>query len=188
MTSDFSRLVDTIIGPLLRNYGFELNGQAADYARYSSGKTGVVFTWNRYSGEVSVAFDISLSANLKCSLRDVVAFHSCNPLHSNLLFQAHSEKNLVAICRVIKSLMEDYCLEILHASMDIFLSVTDFARQRDCQFTDDVVSYPKRMAAESAWARKDYLEVVRLYSSIQTFLTESERRRLDYAIRHSSSD
>ncbi|HEY0659308.1 MAG TPA: hypothetical protein VGD05_12575 [Pyrinomonadaceae bacterium] len=49
------------------------------------------------------------------------------------------------------------------------------------KYTQEIINKQQRQKAEEAWKQKDYAIVAKIYKSMKDFLSQSEKKKLEYS-------
>jgi len=109
------------------------------------------------------------------------------PLAQRPFFQASTEERLKAALNEIAQLLVRYGLPFLQNDADAFVALTQ-QRRIDCDiYAQERDLRQIREAADNAWHVSDYRTVVKLYRDKREFLTATETKRYEIALKHLSA-
>lgn len=120
---------------------------------------------------------------------EVVVVATCLGYHHNkeLRFPSDTEVLTDEIELNVK-LLREYCSDFLRGDFGSWTRVVDCLEERGklIELTRDGIAQEAELSAERelaqlAWSKKDFLEVITHYENIQSFLTASEKKKLEYA-------
>jgi phosphoribosylanthranilate isomerase len=78
-------------------------------------------------------------------------------------------------------LLHKYGKEYLNGNLTAFEKLRKDSEIKAEKYTQEIINKQRRQKAEEAWKQKDYRIVVEIYKSMKDFLTQVERKRLEYS-------
>jgi hypothetical protein len=109
-------------------------------------------------------------------------------------FFSNEEEAFIRDVELYVTVLEDYCSEFLRGDFTkwekIMRCLDEKGRQQEKE--RERIAQERRLneareAARTAWANKDYQQVIVMYESILPFLTPSEKKKLEYARRRTET-
>jgi len=183
----FSEAVQGAFGFLVAEFGFRITESNPTLVRYESERVFLNVYHGRRSYEIDVEIGrLPLVERRRYRLPDVLGAIAGLEDKRDTYFQASNGPVVERCVRAIADLVAKHYGPVLRGEPAVFDSIGAYTAERDAAYTKEVVQRPVRAAADKAWRAKDYEKVRELYGSIRNDLSPVERKRLDYAERHSS--
>ncbi len=179
----FASCVGSILQPLLVANGLAEVQVTSHVADFASPNASIHIARDPYSYEIDARISHRGAPERTFSIADLVDAAGGDSARERCFSQAASPANMEAAFADIARLLSEYGHEALRGDYAIFERMADIVNARSKELTDKVVDAAARQAAESAWERKDYLAVQRLYASLTGPLTDVEVARLEFARR-----
>lgn len=181
----FSEAARSAFSFLVTDYGFRLMESNPTYVRYET----EALVLNVYHGRISYEIDVEigrLPETERCRYRlpDVLGALAGLEDKRATYFQASNKSAVEKCVRAIAGLVARHYAPVLRGEPAVFDSIRTYTAARDAAYTKEVAQRPVRAAADDAWRSKNYEKVKELYGSIRSDLSVVERKRLDYAERH----
>lgn len=150
--------------------------------RYESEKVfvGVYYHPARY--ECDAAIGLNSNNNRSYSIGELLALEKDFDLTPNYSFdkltQAEiTERNVSWLASILQKYGEKY----LQGNLPAFEKLRKDSETKAEIYTQKIINEQQRRKAEEAWKRKDYDAVVEIYKSIKNFLSQSEKKKLEYS-------
>jgi len=179
----FAELVSKYFWYLETEYGYRL-GESHDTAvRYQSSLLCVTVHHDRLSYEVDFFVSPrSSETSVTYALAPILKALAQGNVGATF-FQASTRSSLEDCVATIADVVHRWCDALLKADKVTLNKVHKAYCEMGEETTSHYVVTPIKEKAHDAWRRRDYEEVIRLCQSIESELTEVERKRLDYARR-----
>lgn len=171
---------------LVEELGFRLvKCEPPTFVRYESNKLFV----NVYHGRLSYEIDVEIGRlsdpyHRRYWIADVLGAILGWEDKSRTYFQASNQKALRGCIQVIADLVAKHYRPMLAGDLAVLDRVAAYASERNQAYERKSAERPVRNAADKAWRARDYAKVRELYESIRDSLTPVERKRLEYAEKH----
>lgn len=182
--SNFNDKVTRIFSFLEEKYNYKLVQEDITFVRYESSQVFINFYHGRSSYEIGVEMGLMTDQGKMARLTTLVEAVVPNYFKS-VTFQSADplivERCLEKIAKIIK---KSFKLLLLGDEKE-WDKVWIQQQLNVEQFVEKYNIDPVKENADKAWHRKEYKEVVKLYSSVEHYLTNTERKRLEYAKKQS---
>jgi len=169
------------IAPVLATHGFAISGENPYVVKFTSANVVLAVSHDRISYEIDVSFAPKADPSRRYSLRDILDLSWPARRDEHAFFQASQPGRIAECVRTIAGLLRDYGKTALTAEPATLAQMDDISRVRNEAYTKEVIQTPIRKAAEARWQDHDYVAVRDLYGSIESDLTQVEKKRLEYA-------
>jgi len=187
MSTKFSELAKGAFS-FLEDAGYRLTRTDAAEVQYESQKAFLVVTWDARSGELDALVGLlprSGKAMDEYSLADVMA--AAGVPASDCELNQISEERLGPFLGQLAEKLRTYALPAIAGDRMYFRRLETSRSARAETFMREMKLRKVRSEAEKAWRHRQLDRVVALFTSVESDLSESEARKLDYARRHQSS-
>lgn len=171
----------------LEGMGFRLTHSAANEVRYESSQSVVVIGWDVRSGELDVFIGLQpLTSPPKntYSLTDILGMEGALGHNYRMPPQVADENRLRPFVDQLAGNVRAHAQAALTGDRMYFRRLETFRHVKAEAFTRNVRLRQVRAAAEEAWQKRDFKIVADLYASVESDLTEAEKRKLNYAREH----
>jgi len=185
MSTRFSELAKRAFS-FLEEAGYRLTRTELAEVQYESHKAFVVVTWDPRSGELDALVGLlprSGTAIDEYSLADVMAADGV-PASDCEITQVSEEERLGSSLEQLAAKLRTHALPALAGDRMYFRRLETFRSARAAAFMREMKLRKVRSEAEEAWRHRQLDRVVALFASVESDLSESEARKLDYARRH----
>jgi hypothetical protein len=170
----------------LEGAGFRLTKSEPGQVQYESDKSFVVASWDPRSGELEAFVGLlprTGRAQDEYSLTDVmgvadVPASDCKPA------QVADEGRLAPFVDKLATDLRSHGQPALVGDRMYFRRLETFRGAKAERYMREMKLRQVRSEAEKAWQDRKYDRVANLYASVESDLTESESRKLDYARQH----
>ncbi|HLA04390.1 MAG TPA: hypothetical protein VJZ16_00265 [Syntrophales bacterium] len=174
---EFPEMVEHHFRFLEQELGFIMVEASETFIQYRS----QLFFVNIYHGRQSyeVGFEVGrideapLRYGLSALLMVVVPEYN-----GNTFFQARDKKTLQKSVERLAQIVKAHCHYLLMGDLETWKKLENIRQLEKKQLHQNYFVRPTKNEALGAWQRRDYEEVICKYETIETDLTEIERRRL----------
>ncbi|MSR57715.1 MAG: hypothetical protein EXS05_08585 [Planctomycetaceae bacterium] len=180
----FAEAVKTTLEAYLQSQGFSRAELSPQIVTFSSPNVTLTLSLDSFTHEIETSFALASNSRSHVSLAAVVEAATGSNHHEKLVFQAGSAAQVGECLADILELLKRYGAGVLHGDADAFERARAAVRSDVAMTMEYFPNQPLHAAAESAWRRRDFFEVKRLYESMTHQLTPTEVRRLEFARRH----
>lgn len=177
----FPKLVIRYFKFLERDFNFIVSRTTNTLVRYQSELLFINIYHGRNSYEIG--FELGVIGSLNTAVYDLpVILKTLVPAYKGLLyFQASNYADLKDCIKTISRIVIEYCKEALYGKELVLAEINNTYNTINKEATKLYSIKPIQDKALQAWQRKDYFEVVRLYTSIENEINQLERQRLIFA-------
>lgn len=177
---DFNGKVKRIFDFLIREEGFNLVTEDVTFIRYESHLVFINFYHGRSSYELGVEMGLLVEEDTVFRLPTIIA--ALAPDYTGqVVFQAGEPKIVEECLLKISALIKKYCVSLLNGDKTEWTKVSIQQQLNSQKLHEEYTINPVKEDAERAWKEKRYKDVVKLYSSVEHYLTNTEKKRLEYA-------
>lgn len=186
MLLEFSNNVKKHFDFLLGPYGFKCTKSNNHNVTYENQHVFITIHFdNGISFELDICFghhSMLFNENMQSfNLGELLRLYDVEKIEGYTFFQAATQNSLNRCIEKLSLLLKKYGHDVFTGNNRTFARLNEL-RLRECsQYARQKELTFARKDAEQAWQRKDYHNVVELYSKIYKLLTKSEKRKLDYA-------
>jgi hypothetical protein len=184
---NFVQMARDTLAPVLLKWGFHEvpTAETETELRYRNDVFDFVVGYNAYSFEIWVRMIPTQRSAESYSMSELMKLwkHPESSLYRD--FSATNEPALRLGLKRLANLLNDLrALGMSATSGEIFKlrSQKAFLTQ---QLQDEIICQQARAMAEKAWQNHNFVDVVRSLSTIEAFLSEAEKKKLDFAKKHS---
>jgi hypothetical protein len=175
-------------GFLEREYGFKRVEAGPWYVRY---ETDSVFVGIAFDGTRSYEFGISLgrkeypggSVKDSFDLGEIIRSKGLSGKNIRTGFQITKSESLEKFARMLSDTLKQYAREFLTGSSEAFDRVAEFVVREGEAYALETNLRHMRNKLDPAWKSKNYKKVVELLTPFKAELKNSERKKLDYALK-----
>lgn len=172
---------------LLKDYGFHLVKEETTFLRYENDKVFV----NIYHGRASfeLGFEIGLlpqsimDSETKHSLLEIIELHNKQKDLDYTFFQASTKDRVVEYIPKLSHLVKLYAKDALLGDASVFKKLGEIQLNKSNKYIKEMELRRTRQAVEKAWNVNNYSKVITLYETIKNYMTSSERKKFDYAVK-----
>ena len=177
VVTEFFRFLET-------EYGYRQTHRDPTCVEYKSGNLEIHVMHDLHSYEVELSITGGHAwQNQRFSLPEILG--GLAPDYPDKGFYQTTNKDLLRESVAdIAGLIRKYADALLRGSADAVHLVEMAVREEAERMFERHTIEPMKAEADAAWKRKDYAEVIALYTSIESYLNSLEKRRLDYAKSH----
>lgn len=171
----------------LENTGFRLAQVGSTRLQYQSDQSVVAIEWDPRSGGLEVFIGLLLKKGEPqemFSLSDLLNMQGVDAPRGRMPFQVADEDSLAPFLDNLAEDTRTHAQSALAGDRIFFRRLNTFRSAQSQAYMRDMELRRVRSEAERAWRDRDLNNVIRLYGSIESDLTESERGRLVYARKH----
>ena len=165
--------------------GFRLARVNADQLRYESASSVVVIDWDTRSGELEASVGLRSSGGQPqdmYSITDVLGMEGVSDRKAPA--QVADENRLKPFVDQLAEDIRAHAQPALKGDHKFYGRLETFRHANAEAFTRNMKLQQVRSEAEIAWQKREFEKVVRFYATIETDLTEAEKRKLEYARQH----
>jgi hypothetical protein len=169
----------------LEGAGFRLKQSDAGQLRYESAQSVVDIVWDARSGELEAFVGLYPQTGLPkdtYSLTDVCGMEAVPD--RKMPPQVADENRLRPFVDQLAEDMRVHAQPALAGDRMFFRRLETYRHARAEAFGRSVKLQQVRSAVEDAWRKRDFKKVIGLYASVESDLTEAEKRKLEYAREH----
>lgn len=174
----------------LENAGFDLVQHDSARLQYETDQSVVAVEWDVRSGEMDVSIGLQPKNGEQkemFSLTDILDMQSVNVPERKMPFQVADESRLGPF---VKKLAEDtriHAQPALSGDRMFFRRLEVFRGVQAQAYMHAMQLRHVRSEAEKAWHKREFDKLISLYASIEKELSESEKRKLNYARKHAGN-
>lgn len=181
---DFSIKVKDIFKFLVSKYNFRLIEEVETFVRYESDTVFINFYHGRSSFEIGVEMGLlKHEGDSRFRLPTIMA--ALAPEYKERVFFQANESKVVEKCLIkVSELLQKYCIALIKGDESTFLKVSVQQQLEGAKLHEEYTINPVKEDADKAWHEKRYADVVKLYSSVEHYLTNTEKKRLEFARKH----
>jgi hypothetical protein len=168
---------------LVSEYGFTIASEAKDLLEYETqdvivhvGFYGYAFELYINIGHKKITYDGNI---ITFSINEILGYK--NSPEQDCPFQAASPEKLEILIKEIASLYKKYAQDFLLGQKDEFNNLLANRNQKTKDYALIKQLKLMREKADKAWRNKSFPEIIKLFSEFEEHLTESERKKLEYA-------
>jgi hypothetical protein len=175
----------------LKDMGFRLVECKTTFVRYESSEVFVNIYHGRASFELGVEIGSINEPSEKFTLQDIITWAGAEKAEGfgqHVMFQVSSRNGVNEFVPKLAHLVARYGAAFLKADASAYHSVRESRLRSAAEFEKNINLKNARRRADVAWHAKDYVQVVKLYSSLRQELSKVETKRLAYAERRVLSD
>jgi hypothetical protein len=172
----------------LESTGFRHANDEPGLVHYESDRSFVTVSWDSRSGELDAFVGLlprTAEAQDSYSIADVLGAAGV-PASDCKLAQVADEGRLGPFVEKLATDLRMHAQPALVGDRMYFRRLEAFRAAKADRYMREMKLRQVRSEAEKAWRDRQYDRVVSLYSSVESDLTESETRKLDYARQHRS--
>jgi hypothetical protein len=183
----FSQAVLTSFRFLITEFGFKCVKQETTLVRYESSGVFVNVFHGRSSYELGVEIG-QLRKNLDIpefgfTLGEIISLSDAKFGAMYRPYQITKPELITKYVEQIAELAKKYATSALVNDKGFFEQLSSLQLQKSDEYLKDMKLNQIRSEVEVAWREKNYKQVVELYGSVESDLTLSERKKLEYARR-----
>jgi hypothetical protein len=170
----------------LEGAGFRLTQLDAGQLRYESAQSVVDIVWDARSGELEAFVGLRPQTGLAkdtYSLMDILGMEGAPP-DRKVAVQVADENRLQPFVDQLAEDMRVHAQPALAGDRMFFRRLETYRHARAEAFGRSMKLQQVRSAVEDAWRKRDFKKVIGLYTSVESDLTEVEKRKLEYAREH----
>jgi hypothetical protein len=174
----------------LEREGFRLAKSDATRLQYESGQAVVVIGWDARSGELEAWFGLQPKSNIRpelFSLSDLLTMEGVKRAHGRTPFQVAQEDRLPPFLKILAEDTRMHAQPALAGDRMFFRRLETFRSARAEAFMREMELTRARAEANEAWRSRDLSSLIRVYTAIESDLSEAEKGRLDYARKHTKA-
>lgn len=171
----------------LEGAGFRLTQIDAGQLRYESAQSVVDVVWDARSGELEVFVGLHPQTGLPketYSVMDILGMEGTLPPDRKVAAQVADENRLRPFVDQLAEDMRVHAQPALAGDRMFFRRLERFRHAKAEAFGRSMKLQQVRSAVEDAWRKRDFKKVIGLYASVESDLTEAEKRKLAYAREH----
>lgn len=172
---------------LIEEYGFRCVKAEPTFVRYESPRVFVNIYHGRSSYELGVEIGQLAGATNQeepFSISEVIELAGAQEETGYTFFQASTAERIRRFVPKLAEYVRKYAAAALIGDPITYDALREIQWRRSEMYLKEMRLSQIRPEADRAWRAKDYVRLVKLYSSIQESLTPSERKRLEYARKH----
>jgi phosphoribosylanthranilate isomerase len=174
-------------------YDFKLTEAKTNYSnssvRYESKKVfvGIYYCPARY--ECDAAIGIISDDTQNYSIGDLLSLEADFDLSPNYTFEKLTRAEITEKdVSWFASVLHKYGGKYLNGDTVAFEKLKENSEIKSEEYTQGIINKQQRQKAEKAWKQKDYGVVVEIYKSMKEFLSQAERKKLEYSEKHLSNE
>jgi len=175
---NFRKLAKSYFSFLVKNYGYRIIFDKDLEVRFEKNNVLLSIFYDSYTHEIGLTIVNQLKPNDKYPLSTLLKFIDHN---EQLIFQASNDEVADRCLKGISLLVKSNLSGLLLGDQDSFIQLEKFYLRDNNTTTRKYTIDPIKENALSAWQKKDYVTVVRLYDSIYSDLSSVEKKRLAYS-------
>ncbi len=167
-------------------YGFKLTEAKTNYSnssvRYESKKVfvGVYYCPARY--ECDAAMGVISDDTRSYSIGELLSLEANFDLSPNYTFENLTQAEITEKdVSWFASVLHKYGGKYLNGDTAAFEKLKENREIKSEEYTQGIINKQQRQKADKAWKRKDYGVVVEIYKSIKEFLSQAEKKKLEYS-------
>jgi hypothetical protein len=188
MSKRFSEMAKQTFS-LLEDAGFRLVEIEHDLnrLRYETARTFVAIEWDCRAGELNVFVGLQPRKGKPedaFSLMDLLRMEGVELDERKVPYQVAEESQLGPFLEKLAEYLRVHAQPALAGDRMFFRRLHAFRNAQARAYMQDMKLQQVRAEAEKAWRSRKLDKVILLYTSIQDFLTKSEKGKLDYARKH----
>lgn len=182
---DFIQLARDVLNPVVSAWGFGEIAQSENELRYQNEVFDLAVAYNTYTFELSVHLSPTENPSESYSMSELLRLWHHPSSSSYRDFASTDQRSLQRGLERLASLLSELAALGMAATANELTSLRKQKASLTQELQDKVACDHARAAAERAWQRHNYIEVVRALSAIEKFLSEAERKKLEFARKHS---
>ncbi len=171
--------------PLLQDGRFNVVERAESQVRLESELVTITFDYLPARGyELVIGFTFrraDIPDIIPFNLGEVLREYNAGEPHSLTLIQTRSLDEIGLAVRQVCEVLVSKCAAVLNGELTAFESLRARRTIESANYTMRVRLSSIQQQADEAWHAKDYARYSNLLSGLESVLSESERRKLDYA-------
>jgi hypothetical protein len=184
----FSRNVESAFSVLITNYDFSVVESNDGYVRLDSPFVSIDVTYDfRNSFEVGIEFyelrDGVRYPTIPFNIGEVLREHSVPNAHNASFFQSSKEDDVLVFIRETAARLVHHCEPCLRGEPKTFAALAQRRSIEASEYTRKMQIESARVRAEEAWRKKNYQGFIAVYQGLADSLPESDKKKLEYAIR-----
>ncbi|MCY7346508.1 MAG: phosphoribosylanthranilate isomerase [Pyrinomonadaceae bacterium] len=167
-------------------YDFKLTEAKTNYSnssvRYESKKVfvGIYYCPARY--ECDAAIGIISDDTQNYSIGELLSLEADFDLSPNYTFEKLTQAEITEKdISWFASVLHKHGGKYLNGDTAAFEKLKETSEIKSEEYTQEIINKQQRQKAEKAWKRKDYGVVVEIYKSMKEFLSQAERKKLEYS-------
>jgi hypothetical protein len=171
----------------LGDLGFHPVQEEVTLVRHESPTVFVNIYHGRASFELGVEIGGLREPSEKVTLYDIVAWAGAldaEGFGQHVMFQVSSREGVQQFVPRLANLVQRYGTPFLMGDATAYTGVLEARSRAATDYERQVHLDDLRRRAEAAWNSKDFTQVVKLYASMKSEMTEVEAKRLAYAEKH----
>lgn len=171
----------------LEGAGFRLTQIDAGQLRYESAQSVVIIGWDARSGELEAFVGLQPRTGQPqdtYSLTDILGMEGAQALDRKMPCQVADENRLRPFVDQLAGDMRVNAQPALVGDRMFFRRLETFRHAKAEAFARSVKLQQVRSEVEKAWRKREFEKVVGLYTPVEGDLSESEKRKLEYAREH----
>lgn len=182
---DIVQFARDVLNPVVSQWGFREMAQSENELRYQNEVFDLVVAYNAYTFEVGMRLSPTKNPSESYSMSELLRLWHHPSSSSYRDFASTDQRSLRRGLERLASLLSELAALGMSATAD---EIGDLRKQKNLrmqELQDEVACDNARAAAERAWQKHNYIDVVRSLSAIEKFLSEAERKKLDFARKQS---
>lgn len=192
MISDFPNLVQKEFSFLVSDYHFRCVEATSHKVRFESDE---VFVVVHYDADRSYELDVELGElnvfysgqERPFNMGEILRLEGAAKKETYKIFQASTLSALSSCIAKLSSLLSAYAVELLQHNKFAFKRLSNL-REKECgQLELQARLSHIRKDVQSAWKKKDYAKVAKLYRSVESAITDAEKKKLAFAEKQAAS-
>lgn len=171
----------------LEDAGFRLSHADAARLQYETAQVFVTIEWDARSGETNVFVGLKSKKGEPpdaFSLSDLLGMQDVDVPERKRPFQVAEENRLGPFLEKLADDMRVHAQPALAGDRMFFHRLKAFRNAQSQAYMQDMELRRVRSEADKAWHERRLGDLIGLYTSIASHLTESEKGKLDYAKKH----
>lgn len=171
----------------LEKAGFRLAQFGSTRLQYESDQAVVAIEWDPRSGELEVFTGLlpkKGEPQEMFSLSDLLNMQGVDAPRRRMPFQVADEGGLAPFFEKLADDTRTHARSALAGDRMFFRRLKTFRSAQSQAYMRDMELRRVRSEAEQAWRDRDLNRLIKLYASIESHLSESEKGKLDYARKH----
>lgn len=171
----------------LESAGFKLVERGSARLQYETDRSVVIVEWDNRSGEINVFIGLQPKKGEQqeaFSLSDLLNMQNVEVPERKMPFQIADEKRLAPFLKKLSEEMLFYAQPALAGDRMFFRRLAAFRSTQSQTHMRAMKLRKLRSEADKAWANRDFDKLISLYTLVEDDLSESEKRKLDYARKH----
>ncbi len=167
----------------LSTYGFHCVREESTFVRYESNTSFLNIYHGRSSYEVDAEYG-ELSDSQSYPVYALIRLSDPKEAENYRSYTAITPDAVMAGVKKLSTILKKYAESFLNDAPNIFGKLAK--QQKECakELALEVLSKQVRPKAEEAFRNKNYVEAAKLYESIESELSTSECKKLEYARKH----